>query len=138
MISCKYLGMPYRAWIGEIDEALCEAGMNDIFSGGNFGSKDKERANQGIAISNRGKDGMKKPALLQAIHSANMVANTEFSVLRKVKILQPFGWILIGTRRLYRVATGKREMIHVKKLFNEAEKRKSIYRQFQLFEMDEK
>ena len=136
MVSHEYLGLPYRAWMGDEDETLCADVIDDIFNGGNFGSKDKERSNQGIVISNRGKDGIGRPALVQMISTMNELACTPFPFLRKVKVLRPFGWIFLGVRQMFRIVTGKRKMVRVKGLFGAAEHRKKIYMQFHLFETE--
>ena len=136
MVSHRYLGLPYRAWMGNVDETLCADVIGDIFSGGNFGNKDKERTNQGIVISNRGKDGIGRPALVQMIITLNELACTPYPFLRKVKVLRPFGWIFLGVRRVCRIVTGKRKMVRIKGMFGAAERRKKIYMQFHLFETE--
>lgn len=132
-----YLEASYQAWMGEVDEELSEKIIEDILKGGNFGLKDMDRADQGLAVSNRGKSGMKKPAILQFISSLNFESLTQIPVLQKVKILQPFGWIILGTRRLFRVVTGKRKMPKMRKVFKEAKKRKALYENFRLFETED-
>ena len=135
-VSHKYLGIEYRAWMGNFDGEFLDAVILDIFEGGNFGVKDTNRYGQGVAISNRGKDGVKNSKIIQSIHSLNKQAYSQFHFLEKVKILKPFGWIFLVIRHFFRALTGKRHFINIPKALLKADKRKDIYKQFELFEVD--
>lgn len=137
-VSHQYLGLPYRAWMGEVNEKLCADVMHDIYDGGNFGRKDEKRADQAILISNRGKDGVKNGTFLQLCFSLNKAANNNFPALYKIKLLRPLAWVIAGISFVWRLFTGKRRKINLNNLVCEAEKRKSIYKQFHLFETEEK
>lgn len=138
-VSHQYLGLPYRSWMGEVDEKLCTDVLNDILNGGNFGKKDHDnRVDQGKVISNRGKSGVEKSSFAQMSSVLNESASKNFPFLYKVKILRPLGWTAAGIRIIYNMITGKRRMIKVDTLFREADRRKEIYKQFQLFETGEK
>ncbi len=133
-----YLGAEYETWMGEADRPLCSQVIADIFAGGNFGIKDEGRAMQGNAISNRGKDGYNAPAFIQFFRSLNTAAVTQFPILKRKKILRPFGFIALGTRRVFRVFKGTRSMPKMKGTFTAATQRKEIYKKFHLFETEEK
>lgn len=137
-VSHQYLGLPYRAWMGDVDEKLCADVMQDIYDGGNFGRKDEKRADQAILISNRGKEGVKNSSFIQLCFALNKAAKTGFPGLYKMKILRPLAWIIVCIRFGVNLLTGKRRKINVNHLIFEAEKRKAIYRQFRLFETEEK
>ncbi len=137
-LSHLYLGSPYRQWMGEVDKELCDAVIGDIFAGGNFGGKDQERSVQGMSISNRGKDGVKKSKIGQFFSSVNESGKTQYPRLAKIPVLKWFCFIPLGFRYLFRVLTGKRKRIKFAKNMKEAERRKQIYKQFQLFEVEEK
>lgn len=127
------IGLPPREWIGNIDSGLTADLIQDIFEGGNFGKKDTSRVQEGAMISNRGKDGVKGSKLLQLIRVKNEDAARNHSAFRN-RALKPFGFAFLGIRYCFRVITGKRSAVDIKSLSDNAEKRKRIYSQFELFE----
>lgn len=132
-----YLGIEAKEWMGYPDKTLAFDIINDVFSAGNFGNKDSSRKNQGLIISNRGKNGVSKSAFLQFFKSVNKAAFTEFPIINKYRFLRPFGWIVLGTRYTLRVIFKKRKPIKVSGLVSRAQARKQIYKQFHLFERGE-
>ncbi len=133
--SYRYLGIPYRNWMGQVDEGLCENIILDIFAGGNFGEKDKERSVQGLSISDRGKGGVKKSKWAQFFASVNASAKVQFPRLAKIPILKYFCFIPLGCRYSFRVLTGKRKRLKFASNMKQAEERKQLYKQFELFEV---
>ncbi len=136
-LAHKYLGIKYKPFMGKVDDELCSDLIADIFEGGNFGSKDRNRVFQGTAISSRGKNGIKKSKFLQIISNMNSAALTQFAFLNKYKFLKPIGFIFIGSRFSFRIITGKRKMPNITYSLENAERRKQIYKQLNLFETDE-
>ncbi len=137
--SYLYLGLPYREWMGTQDEALCESVIQDVFAGGNFGSKDESRTVQGLSISDRGKGGVKKKSKIsQMFSSLNKAGKTRYPRLAKIPILNLFCFIPLGFRYVFRVMTGKRKRLKIAGSMKEAENRKQIYKQFELFEIGDK
>ena len=136
-LAHKYLNIEYKPFMEKADDELCSQLIADIFEGGNFGTKDKTRVFQGTAISSRGKNGIKKSKLLQIISNMNSAALTQFAFLNKYKFLKPIGFIFIGTRFTFRIITGKRKMPDISYSLENAERRKQIYKQLNLFETEE-
>lgn len=132
-LSHLCLEMPYKEWMGEIDEELCIGLCKDIFDGGNFGAKDEDRKVQGIAISNRGKDGVEKGGLLQTIKTLNRLAEMHWSVCKNNRFFHMFGWIPMGFRFLGEVFSGKRKMPNIVQTMRESGRRKELYEKFELF-----
>lgn len=136
-LAHKYLNIEYKPFMEKADDELCSQLIADIFEGGNFGSKDRNRVFQGTAISSRGKNGIKKSKLLQIISNMNSAALTQFAFLNKYKFLKPVGFIFIGTRFTFKIITGKRKMPDISYSLENAERRKQIYKQLHLFETEE-
>lgn len=135
---CHICGFsPYYSWMGEIDESYCKAILLDILCGGNFGTKDSERKQQGLAISDRGKDSLEKPPLIQYIASLNEQAVVQFPVIKKLKLLKPFGFIMLAARRTARVISGKRKMPELGGVLEKAAERKELYKNLHLLEREE-
>ena len=129
------LSLPYQPFMGE-DTALAEAILADILAGGNFGNKDAERFTQGIFISDRGKDGVKRSRLAQFVATANSVAGTHWKPAREHKLLLPVGWALYGAKRIARTLRGEREPLHLFSAYQTCQDRKELYQQLRLFETE--
>lgn len=132
-----YLGAPYRKWMGEIDEDLCTDLMEDILSGGNFGEKDGSRVYQGLAISDRGKDGLQKTSLVQVFASLNALAKNRYHIMQKVPFLLPIGWLLICLRRIGKIWRKELSMPKLTGFGGKVSSRKKLYHQLKLFETEE-
>ncbi len=134
--ACKYLKMPYKSWIGDIDDALCDGLMADIFDGGNFGSKNKGRGWESQMIAHRGDAKLRKNKFAQLVSVKNYDAAKKFPIFKKCPIIYPFGWIFLGVRYVINIILGRRPKVNMIKLAHGADERREIYNQFQLFKGD--
>ena len=132
-VSIRYLGCPERAWAQEDEEPeLLAAMISDIFASGNFGKKDEERINEAkmFTTSSTKTVNHSKTALFKALTDK---VYRDMPVCRKVKILLPFGWILVGINHMRLIRQGKRPKLHLSKMLSGAKARSEIYENFQLF-----
>lgn len=136
LAASAYLGLPRQGWMGE-DADLAHALMADIVAGGNFGRKDHARSYEGMLISNRGKDGVKKGRIRQGVGSLNRIVRQYWPIAAKLPILYPFGWIFFSLRYLFRVLIGKRKSLNAIKTFENSGKRKELYSRLRLYEIEE-
>lgn len=133
-VSIKYLGCAEKQWAQEdVDDALLEAIIGDIFDSGNFGRKDFERINEAKLMTTD------RTATIDDSRFVLLKALTEkaYAIMptcKRVKILLPVGWICVGVKHLIRIRNHKRPKLHVKKMISGAKERKTIYLQFRLFE----
>ena len=134
----KYLNIDYKSFMSQELDGVAQAVIKDIFAGGNFGKKDEKRKGQSLAISDRGKDGVGKSALLQYVKSVNNAAKVQFPFIKRHKILHPVGFVAFIFRRGFRILKGTRKMPQFKGVIKGANMRKEIYSQFRLFEGEEK
>lgn len=132
-----YLGVPYRKWMGEIDRKLSADLMDDILQGGNFGRKDSSRVYQGLAISDRGKDGLTKTSVGQVFSSLSALAKNRYPVFQKMPVLLPVGWVMIGIRRAGKIIRKEQSMPNLAGFGEKVNSRKQLYHQFKLFETEE-
>ena len=123
---------PCPDW-ADADETLCNQVLDDVFSGGNFGKKEKGRALSGALITNRGKDKIEsgKWNRLYAVFKENI--KKRHPVTKKYPILYPFYAVYKAVRFLALRITGKRPPL--KTLSKDIDKRKSIYQQLKIFEV---
>lgn len=133
----QYLGASYRAWMGRMEKKLLTELMDDVFAGGNFGHKDLKRADEAKFITSRKKGGVNEGSRLQqTLLAANEIVRKHWRFAEKVPLVYPVGWMFFGSRYVLRAATGKRERIHVSELAQGAEKRKEIYKQLELYQVN--
>ena len=140
ILSERYLRMRHCAWVDSIEkpsEDYLERLMVDIFSGGNFGTKDKQRLNQAKLISDSSNRQIGKTnAVGQLIKSMNYKARIKMPIIKKAPILMPIGWIYTVCWYVGLLIKGKRPSINMKQMVEGAEERREIYKEFKLFEVE--
>lgn len=139
-VSEKYLHIRHCSWLDEAPiptNEFLEKMVVDIFKGGNFGIKDKQRINQAklISDSNTRRAGS-KGALRQLALSLNAKSRERMPIIRKAPIFMPIGWIYTTGWYIGLLIQGKRPSINVKEMVKGAEERRAIYKEFKLFEVD--
>lgn len=141
MLGINYLGAPKRVWALEaveshkVDDETLEGLMNDILSGGNFGTKDMNRYREIKYISDRSEGTVGKSGILrQGYKTMNDKVRRDYKILGKHKALLPIGYLAEGGKYLGLLLTGKRKSSGTKQMFKEAADRKRIYSSLKLFD----
>lgn len=141
LLGIHYLGAPKRVWAIEaterkkVDEATLRGLMDDIFSGGNFGTKDINRYREIKYISDRGEHTVTSGGIVrQGFKTLNNKVYTDYKTIDKHRILLPLGYIVEGGKYLGMLITGKRKSSDTKEMLKEAARRKKIYSSLNLFE----
>ena len=130
-ICATYLGVNLPKWATNANDGLCEEVLNDIFAGGNFGIKDKARADSGVLIVNDGgesKNGGVK-TLLKKLHISVM---KRYPFLKYAFILYPFFYAYRLFRYGFLVLTGKRRKIS--ELSKLADDRNKLYEKLKIYD----
>lgn len=141
-VTCSlYLGLPGKAWmeITKDDRLIAKELIRDVFRGGNFGVKDPQRAYEGMFISNRGKDGVKKNRLKEGFSSLNRITYQLWPMTRKAPILLPIGWIVSLGHFVKRNRERKKRggEINAIKAYQASAYRKELYRKLSLYQPEE-
>ncbi len=136
-ICCvKYLGCDAKEWTGEADEQLIENIVCDIFDGGNFGYKNRDRYRQIKYIKNRANKTVdNKNSLQQLFCTINSKAKAKYNFANRCCVLLPIAWIAVLFDYFKLVFSGKREFDSISTV-SEANSRKEIYSNFRLFEKE--
>lgn len=135
LTSEKCLGSPHHAWAECQDADIVDDIIGDIFDGGNFGNKNYDRSQETMLISSRGKNGVGSKSMLgQFVLSMNDIVLINWPLSRKIPLLIPVGWCYFIMRRCIKIILGKRNMLDLNKVFDEAAARKKLYMKFKLFE----
>lgn len=138
-LSVTYLGLSSKEWSGSLNDEYIEALISDILKGGNFGIKDKNRINQAKLITNAHKASVDETSLLkQFIRTMNEKARIAMPIINKASVLLPVGWIYAGGRHLLRIRSGKRPRINVSDMVRGANERRELYKEFRLFQVENK
>lgn len=127
-----YLGTACPNWAEWVDEALCSAVMEDIFSAGNLGKKDFNRSGSGQMISRNGKSGTRNGKVKNLLLTLKDTMYISYPFLRKWWILYPFVFVFRIFRYLVLMLIGKRpDLLKANTYANE---RLSLYKQFELYD----
>ena len=134
-VCVKYLQCPGQLWAMEdVDDALLEKLIEDIFESGEFGYKDRERINEAKLMTTIAQGNVGDIAGRQLIRMLTEKAERALPMSRKIPIILPVVWIYVSLRHLYYIIKNKRPPIHVKKMVAGANRRREIYKRFELFE----
>ena len=140
LLGIRYLGAPNRVWTLEaveshkLDASTLEGLMNDILSGGNFGTKDMNRYREIKYISDRREGTIGKSGILrQGFNTMNAKVRRDYKTLGKHKALLPVGYIVESGKYIGMLITGKRKSSGTKQMLKEAAERKRIYSSLNLF-----
>lgn len=141
LLGIRYLGAPKRVWALEaveshkVDNDTLSGLMNDILSGGNFGTKDMNRYREIKYISDRGEHTVSSGGILrQGLRTMNQKVYADYRTIEKHKILLPIGYVAEGSKYIGMLLTGKRKSSGTKQMLKEAAERKKIYISLHLFE----
>lgn len=141
LLGINYLGAPKRVWALEaieshkVDDNTLTGLMNDILSGGNFGTKDMNRYREIKYISDRGEHTVSSGGILrQGLRTMNQKVYADYRTIEKHKILLPVGYFAEGGKYIGLLLTGKRKSSGTKQMLKEAAERKRIYSSLHLFE----
>ena len=141
LCASMYLGLPEHSWMMEEPEDLYVAAslMKDILAGGNFGSKDRQRAYEGLFISNRGKDGVRNNRMRRGVQALTRITYSKCPWIRRFPLLLPVGWALaiIGylIRSISRWRRGERG--RVLSAYHKSAPRISLYRELHIYEIEQ-
>lgn len=136
-ICIKYLGCKTKSCLMDIDAELSKQLVEDILFGGNFGKKDSQsRQLQARMISDRGKSGINQRSLFgNFIYSVNESVKNHWPKARNHPVIIPIGWIYFGTLKLSK-RLGKTSSTNIRNTLSNASKRKDLYSQLGIFEME--
>ena len=134
LLGIRYLGAPKRVWVMEavesrkVDDDTLDGLMNDILSGGNFGTKDMNRYREIKYISDRGEHTVSSGGIVrQGFRTLNRKVYADYKTIERHKALLPIGYLAEGSKYLGLLLTGKRKFSGTKKTLKEAAERKRIY-----------
>ena len=136
-IGVMYFGCEDRNWCAEEEESVCTAFLEDVFAGGNFGTKDSTRGSQAKLIRNNVTKKVSDGDVLENLFvSINEKAKKDYPAMKKIPILLPAGWAVVCAQYLVRVAGGKRNSVFDRTIRTAAADRKKLYSKLKLFERD--
>lgn len=140
LLGIRYLGAPKRVWAlqahesKKLDDKQLEGLMNDILSGGNFGTKDMNRYREIKYISDRGEHTVSSGGIVrQGFRTLNRKVYADYKTIERHKALLPIGYIAEGGRYIGLILTSKRKSSGTKRMLQEAAERKRIYSSLELF-----
>ena len=137
--ASRHLGAGDRAWAAPEDPALPDELLNDIWEGGNFGRKDKQRhdfGNIGRDFETRQVSGSSFPAKI--CRGIQERAVKYFPGLARHKLLLPLAWLAVLLRYGFRVLTGKSTRMDLRREAEMLRERGRVLQKLRLFEKPER
>ena len=134
-VGIEYFGCQPRCFCSNVDPELAMGLLRDIFAGGNFGIKDRDRYNQSKFLLNadtRQIDGGSRIGHL--FRFMNQRARLNYPAASKYPILLPLGWFITLRRRSWFVKKGVQTKFRFHNTLKQAKEREAIYEQLGLFE----
>lgn len=132
-IGAMYFGTHCPDWAVDAEEELCDAVMQDILDGGNFGRKNSVRAESGVMISHSGKDGTRHSKIYNLWRAFQSSVREHFPIVKKHPLLYPICDVAIILRWIWLVLVGKRHSVILKFIY--ADERKSVYDRLEVFKI---
>lgn len=134
-VGVHYFACPTRNFCTDVSRSLTAELLLDIFEGGNFGQKDKDRLNQSKLLrDNETKRVDGSSRLRNALGFLNQRARAAMPAAEKTPLLLPIGWIRVFGKWRRDVKAGKQPKLRLRKTMIGAKKRQSLYEQLKLFE----
>ena len=133
-MSSVYLHSSCPAWAEDVDTALCEALMEDILSGGNFGRKDQERARALSMLPNWETEERNSGKLALLCRTLRYSALRHRPQYENKPICLFFSMCGRAIRYVFLYIGGKRP--NLLKAASHADIRRNIYEQLHLFETE--
>lgn len=140
LLGVNCLCTPKRIWAMEaveshkVDDETLKGLMNDILSGGNFGTKDMNRYREIKYIYDRDEHSVSSGGIIrQGFRTMNDKVRTDCKIIGKHKVLYPIGYFIEGGKYFSLLITGKRKSSGTKHMLKEAYARKTMYNRLNLF-----
>lgn len=128
LTAVKYIGMPYKKWMGEADEAVKDLLMDEVLISGNFG-RNREVQEANWFINKKGG----KSSIAGFFTTLNGVIKNEWSIVEKVPLLYIAGWIYFPMRYFIRILLGKRKKINLTSAIKQADDKNKLINKLELF-----
>lgn len=126
-----FLELPAQGWTRDADDEAAARLMDEFWTAGNFGVKETRKSDlmlsEGFSVRLGKKSGF--ATLLAVLRRAT---EQRWPITGRVRVLQPFGMLILALRYAFRMAIGKRERLHFLAMSREAEERKKLFLSFGL------
>ena len=131
-LCTKYVGLKEFDWATDIDPKYLEDLIEDILKYGEFGNAYKNTDNESTPINNYRQKDLTKSFLTLLNKKAK-----KLTLIKKIPILLPFGWIYVLLQYAVKVLTGKSRIKNVKTNIEKRAEKNQILEQWNLFEKEE-
>ena len=136
-VCSKYIGMPIFSWMENFEDDFLELVMEDLLRKGNL-RKEADSGVDTIMVEKTDSGGVAEGSMLIQLYK-NLAQKTKYKwpVMNRKKVLIPFGVAVMCIQYGAGTLSGKYKKINPKKLVKNAEARRRLYRELQLFKENE-
>ena len=133
-MSTAFLGAPEKRWADGVDKALLDSMLEDIWTGGNFGTKDAQRQSYKVIMRDTRTRQIEKRSILHSFALAvRRKAKAYYPRLNRFRLLRPLAWFAVCWRYALRVLRGKRAPLKPGRDARIAMERRELFEQLRLF-----
>ena len=128
LAAVKYIGLPYRKWMGDEDDYTLELLIEEIMNSGNFGSHKKLK--QADWFTDVKAHSSKASAIMSTL---NRVVKREWPIVRIFPFFYPIGWIYFPMRYIVWMIQKKRRYVRFTQVIEVANEKNKLYEKLDLF-----
>lgn len=125
------LDAEYVPWCMDVEDSIADAMMEEILRAGNFGRAVGDDDASRLFVEG---DSTKTP-VRNLLKTLNVSARRDFPITKKAPVLLPVFWIYLPIRYWIRSLMGLRPRKSIRKTVSTAQKRKQLYDDLHLFEI---
>ena len=133
-VCVRYLKCKDLCWCMDVDDALVNAIMDDVFRSGNMGKADPEKDSTLFADRSM-LDNHRQNALRGLIVNLNKLANKHFPITLHCKWLLPVFWVYLPLRYIVRSMFGLRRKRNIIRMLKQSNKRFELHKELHLYEV---
>lgn len=133
----RYLGMPQDRvpWCAQVQPVLSDAMLEEILRGGNMGKADENNGASAMFVDRQGY-AQKQNVLQVTLRQLTTLAKKHFPIVERVPLLLPVFWVYIPVRYAVRMLLGKRKWLSATEVLTSAQKRRGLYDQLNIFDVE--
>lgn len=132
-VCSKYIGMPFFSWMESFEDDFLELIMDDLLRKGNL-RREADSGVDTILVEKTDSGGVAEGSMTKQLYkNLAQKAKYKWPVMNRNKVLIPFGISAMCIQYGAGMVSGKYKKIHPKKLVKNAEARRKLYGELQLF-----
>ncbi len=128
LTAVKYIGLPYKKWMGEADEAVKDLLMDEVLISGNFGRNREVQEANWFIDKKRGRSN-----IVGFFSTLNVIVKNNWPIVKKIPLLYVAGWVYFPMKYIIEILRGKRRRIRLISAIKQADDKNKLINKLELF-----